>query len=115
LPYDLFLRFDPIVWLMVSLAAREAALYGLFALVLVVATMLFGRVFCGWVCPLGTALDAAHLVRGHSPSGPLVERLSNVRYWVLIVLIATAVARVNFAGWLVVHVWPFARQMGSKL
>jgi len=100
LPYDLFLRFDPVVWLMVSLAAREAALYGLFALALVVATVLFGRVFCGWVCPLGTALDAAHLVRGHRPSGSLVERLSSVRYWVLIVLIATAIAGGNFVGWL---------------
>ena len=38
LPYDLFLRFDPVVWLMASLAAREAALYGSFALVLIAAT-----------------------------------------------------------------------------
>ena len=100
LPYDLFLRFDPVVWLTVSAAAREAALYGWFALALVVATALFGRVFCGWVCPLGTAIDAAHLVRGHRPVGSLVERMSSVRFWMLIVLTGAAVAGVNFAGWL---------------
>ena len=100
LPYDLFLRFNPVVWLMVSAAAREAALYGSFALALVVVTALFGRVFCGWVCPLGTAIDAAHFVRGRRPSGSLVERLSSVRFWVLILLIGAAVAGVNFAGWL---------------
>ena len=100
LPYDLFLRFDPVVWLVVSAAARDAALYGSFALALVVVTVLFGRVFCGWVCPLGTALDAARLVRGGRPSSPLVERLSSVRFWVLIALVGAAVAGVNFAGWL---------------
>jgi MauM/NapG family ferredoxin protein len=100
LPYDLFLRFDPLVWLTVSAAAREVALYGSFALALVVVTMLFGRVFCGWVCPLGTTLDAAHLVWGRRPDSSLVESLSSVRFWVLIVLIGTAVAGVNFAGWL---------------
>ncbi len=99
-PYDLFLRFNPLVWLMVSTAAREAALYGSFALALVIATALFGRVFCGWVCPLGTAIDAANLVRGRRPSGSLVERLSSVRFWVLILLIGAAVAGVNLAGWI---------------
>ena len=100
LPYDLFLRFDPFVWLIVSVAARKAALYGSFVLALVVATALFGRVFCGWVCPLGTTLDAAHLIRGRRPSSSFVKRLSSIRFWVLIALIGAAVAGVNFAGWL---------------
>lgn len=117
LPYDLFLRFDPVVWLIVSAATREAALYGSFALALVASTALFGRIFCGWVCPLGAAIDAAHLVWFRRPSSSLVEWLSSVRFWVLIVLIGAAVAGVNFAGWLdplvmssrVLHLWRGAR------
>ena len=50
LPYDLFLRFNPVVWLVVSIAARKVALYGMFALALVVVTAIFGRIFCGWIC-----------------------------------------------------------------
>ncbi|UCF44110.1 MAG: 4Fe-4S dicluster domain-containing protein [Planctomycetota bacterium] len=100
LPYDLFLRFDPVVWLIVSAATREAALYGSFALALVVATALFGRMFCGWVCPLGTAIDAAHFVQDRRPSGSLVERLSSIRFWILIVLIGAALVGVNLVGWL---------------
>jgi MauM/NapG family ferredoxin protein len=99
LPYDMFLRFDPVVWFVVSAAAREAALYGPFALALVVTTALFGRVFCGWVCPLGTAMDAAHFLRHRRPTGSLVERLSSVRFWLLTALIGAAVAGVNFAAW----------------
>ena len=99
-PYDLFLRFDPVIWLMVSAAEREAALYGAFALALVVVTVLFGRMFCGWVCPMGTAQDAAHFIWGRRPSGSLVERLSSIRFYVLIVLIGAAVAGTNLAGWL---------------
>ncbi len=100
LPYDLFLRFDPLVWLMASAAAREVAVYGPFALALVAATALFGRVFCGWVCPLGSAIDAARWVRGRRPGGSLIARLSSVRFWVLAALIGAAIAGVNFARWL---------------
>lgn len=99
LPYDLFLRFDPVVWLMVSAAARTAALYGLSVLVLIAVTLLLGRVFCGWVCPLGTVQEAARLAWGRKPGASFVARLSSVRYWVLLALIGAAVTGVNLAGW----------------
>ncbi len=100
LPRDLFLRFDPLVWLITSAAAREVAAYGSFALALVVATALLGRVFCGWVCPLGTAIDAARLGQGRGRSGSLVGRMSSVRFWVLIGLLGAAVGGVSFLAWL---------------
>ncbi len=100
LPYDLFLRFNPVVWLLISTSTREFALYGSFALALIIATALFGRVFCGWVCPLGTVLDTAHLIWDRRSDDSIVERLSSVRFLVLIVLIGAAIAGVNLAGWL---------------
>jgi MauM/NapG family ferredoxin protein len=117
LPYDLFLRFNPVVWLLISTSTREFALYGSFVLVLIITTALFGRVFCGWVCPLGTVIDAAHLARDCKPKDSLVERLLGVRFLVLIVLIGAAIAGVNLAGWLdplvmssrSLHIWRGAR------
>jgi polyferredoxin len=53
-PVRIFLEIDPLVGLTTWL--RTGALHGLMALSLltIVLTLLFGRFFCGWVCPLGT-------------------------------------------------------------
>lgn len=57
-PADLFFRLDPLVALANLLAARQIVpvlLIG--AAVTLVATLVLGRVWCGWLCPLGTVLD----------------------------------------------------------
>ena len=54
---DFFFRIDPLVFLVTSIATRAVLAAGLLSLVVVVATFLFGRFFCGFVCPLGTTLD----------------------------------------------------------
>ena len=58
-PADLFLRADPLTALSAMLSGAPVMLSRLWpALVVLVATVLLGRVFCGWVCPLGTTIDA---------------------------------------------------------
>ncbi len=54
---NLFFRLDPLAALTATLAGR-ALIAGLaLALVTVLVTVLFGRVWCGWLCPLGTVLE----------------------------------------------------------
>jgi len=50
----LFLDLDPLAWLWTTIAARAVTFVPWLVLVTVVVTLLLGRVFCGWVCPLGT-------------------------------------------------------------
>ena len=57
LPTDLFIRLDPLAGLSSGLAGRMIPDRFAPALILVVATLLLGRVWCGWLCPLGTVLD----------------------------------------------------------
>jgi polyferredoxin len=61
LPYavNLFLRLDPLMAGAATLAGR--ALIGLVwpALVVALLTVVLGRFFCGWFCPLGAVIDAA--------------------------------------------------------
>jgi polyferredoxin/formate hydrogenlyase subunit 6/NADH:ubiquinone oxidoreductase subunit I len=57
-PVDLFFRIDPLAQLSASIGARAISPYALWALPVLALSILLGRAFCGWVCPLGTTLDA---------------------------------------------------------
>jgi MauM/NapG family ferredoxin protein len=70
LPADLFFRLDPLAGLANMIAARRivpALLIG--GIIALVATLIVGRAWCGWLCPLGTALDwtPAHRSKRYEP------------------------------------------------
>lgn len=62
-PTDLFLRIDPSIGLLSSIADRSLISSALIpSLVLVLLTLAFGRFFCGHVCPMGIVIDTAGAV-----------------------------------------------------
>lgn len=56
---ELFFKADPLVMLATSLAERMFISGIIFAFLMLGLTMVLGRFFCGWVCPLGTMIDLA--------------------------------------------------------
>jgi polyferredoxin len=54
---DLFFRLDPLASLASMVAGRAWIPRVALAVVTIVATLLLGRVWCGWICPLGTLLE----------------------------------------------------------
>lgn len=52
-PVHWFLAIDPLVALSTALASHTLAPHLLWALPLVLLTLVFGRFFCGWICPMG--------------------------------------------------------------
>ena len=88
---DLFLRADPLLALSTMLSLRQIALPLLwFALPVVVVSLLLGRVFCGWVCPMGTCIDLCERVfriRGRRPS--LAPAWRRVKFYLLVALLLT--------------------------
>lgn len=55
----LYFDLDPFIFAITSLAAGAITTSLVLALVTVVVTIVLGRVFCGWFCPLGTVHAAA--------------------------------------------------------
>jgi polyferredoxin len=53
-PVEAFFYFDPFAALLTFLSTFTVYRSMLWALVVVALTLVFGRVFCGWVCPMGT-------------------------------------------------------------
>lgn len=53
-PVSRFLELDPLVALSTALATGFVYQFLGWSLLVVVLTLLFGRVFCNWICPFGT-------------------------------------------------------------
>ncbi len=54
---DALLRLDPLAALAAMLAGRRWLARFIPALVVLAATLVLGRFWCGWLCPLGTLID----------------------------------------------------------
>jgi len=96
IPNDIFLRFSPLIGLQTMLAHRQVV-YTLLApgLLTIVVTLVLGRVFCGWFCPMGTTIDLFErlVLRGPRSKAPDQARLDRIRpakYVLLVGMIAGA-------------------------
>ena len=100
----LFFELDPLVLLFSWLASHTLAKGLLLSLITVAATIVFGRWFCGWFCPLGTLHNFFTAIRGARRKAKLeiggYGRWQKAKYYVLIVLLAGALLGTNLAGWL---------------
>lgn len=71
LPSSLFSRLDPLVGLSAIIASRALIAFWAVALFTIALTVVFGRAWCGWICPLGTLLENATLpTKLHRASSP---------------------------------------------
>lgn len=96
-----FARLSPLAAITASVAARRVISGFLWALGLAIATMLFGRFFCSWACPLGATIDFTDMLlrrlrRGMQARGRSGRR---VKYYLLAALVLASVFGVQAAGW----------------
>jgi ferredoxin len=92
----LFFRFDPLLFILLSIAGRTVLVVGILSLLLLGGTLVFGRFFCGFVCPLGTLIDAGEPLFTRINKTP-VRPFKHGKYLILIVLIAAAAAGVSLS------------------
>ena len=94
LPYavNVFLRMDPLVAGAAALAGRAVIKLLWPAAVVAGVTLLFGRFFCGWVCPRGAILDFADatIFRKIKRRAKLPANLPRLKYFILFFLAASS-------------------------
>lgn len=97
IPYavNLFFRLDPLVAATIMLA--EKAFFWLFlpSVIVIGTTLLLGRWFCGWFCPMGTLIDFFDrwLPRTEKPI-----HIRFVKYMILGTVLLASLSGVNFTG-----------------
>jgi len=92
---EVFFHFDPLILIATWLSAHALYAGALLALVTIVLTLVVGRVFCGWICPLGTIHAAAgRFLRWVWPERKHADHWSRwqlAKYYVLIAMLVMAV------------------------
>ncbi len=98
-PVRLFLDFDPFIFLTTFFAVRaqEIPPTFYFSLIVAAATVVLGRVFCGWICPLGTLNNIVGSMKKNRSFAP-GRSLYKMKYYILIMLLISSVFTLQLAG-----------------
>lgn len=96
-PVKIFLDFDPLILISVLFSSHILVRGFFFSLILIVITIFMGRVFCGWICPLGTLhnIVGAFNKRENRIMGGKWFRL---KYYILFFLLASSLFGLQLAG-----------------
>ena len=100
LPADIYLRLDPLLGLNAIFAAREIIGRALWSLVTIGITLVVGRFFCAYVCPMGASIDFLDLLffRKKKRHGLKSEvGLRKAKYSLLIIFVIAALTGLSLA------------------
>lgn len=90
---NLFLRLDPLVALGTALSARDIPAGIVPGLLVLALAPLLGRLFCGWVCPMGVTVDCVDALMTRRRRLP--RNLRQVKYWLLALVLGSALLGVS--------------------
>jgi polyferredoxin len=95
-PVSIFLEADPLVALGTMLSSRTLYVGLAWASVIVLITLVFGRIFCSWMCPLGilNVISGAIFGKKKTPEQKFAEnrprKIYNIKYYLLIFFLVAA-------------------------
>jgi polyferredoxin len=97
-PVKVFLEADPLIFITTTLSARAFYTPFLLALLVIVATAVLGRVFCGWVCPLGTLHNMAGSLKQKRGAARSYNNLYHWKYIILVFLLVLSLFTIQLSG-----------------
>jgi polyferredoxin len=96
-PVKIFLDFDPLILVTTVLSSHTAAKAFYLSLFLIIITLLLGRVFCGWICPLGTLNNMVGAMKKKS-ADVLPANWYRAKYYILIFLLVSSLFTLQLTG-----------------
>jgi len=102
-PAAFFFQLDPLIWLTSILSGHVWIQGFLWAVAVLLLTLLLGRFFCGFVCPLGTIHHMASVIRPAHKGKALIEASQKrgsqkIKYFLLVTVLVSALFGLNIAG-----------------
>src|SRR4030042_6037130 len=100
LPADIYLRLDPLLGINAIFAAREIISRAFWSLITIGATLVIGRFFCAYVCPMGVSIDFLDLLFFRKKKRPGMKwdiNLRRVKYYLLVIFIVAALIGLSVA------------------
>ena len=96
-PVKIFLDADPLIFITTILSSREWYQTFYLAILVIVATVFLGRVFCGWVCPLGTLNNMVGSIKKRRLKTSTANWYQ-FKYYVLIFLLVSSLFSLQLTG-----------------
>lgn len=94
-PVKIFLDFDPLIFFSTILSSKSLESAFLLSLIIIVITIIAGRFFCGWICPLG-ALNNFVSIFNKRKAFPI--NWHSVKYYLLVFLIVSSLFSLQLTG-----------------
>lgn len=101
--YNIFTRLSAHLAITTSLSAGKIITAYYPTVIIVLLTIILGRFFCGWVCPLGSTIDVADKTTGKNKINYLSfkgkkKKIKHYKITILVVSLLLAVAGINISG-----------------
>jgi polyferredoxin len=96
-PVKIWLDFDPLIFISTLLSSHSVTKDLFFALIVIVVTIFMGRIFCGWICPLGTLNTMIGSLR-KKPPGTVRHNWYRIKYYILLFILASSLFTAQLAG-----------------
>ena len=116
LPSDLFFKTNPLLMIISSLSERIVLTGIIYSLILLLLSMIIGRYFCGWVCPLGSFMDFANWLNKKKFVAPdkTNRKVRKFKYLILLIIFCFAIFKVQIS-WLFDPIVIFGRFVSLNL
>lgn len=96
-PVKIFLDADPLIFITTILSSREWYQTFYLAFFVVIMTVILGRVFCGWICPLGTLNNMVGALNKKRPKATTVNWY-RFKYYLLVFLLTSSLFSLQLTG-----------------